>query len=95
MTQDESRGYLPPVSEIVDERERPAELPREYEQRLRGNEKAWEFFSSQPPWYRRTAVHLIVSAKREQTRERRLEALIEDSAAGRTIRQLTRPGARR
>jgi uncharacterized protein YdeI (YjbR/CyaY-like superfamily) len=31
-----------------------------------------------------------MSAKREETRERRLEQLIEDSAAGRDIKQLRR-----
>jgi uncharacterized protein YdeI (YjbR/CyaY-like superfamily) len=34
----------------------------------------------------------VVRAKREETRLRRLEALIRDWAAGRTIRLLTRPG---
>jgi hypothetical protein len=33
--------------------------------------------------YRRTATHWVVSAKREETRERRLAQLIESSAAGR------------
>ena len=48
-----------------------------------------EYFDSRPPWYRRTAIHLVTSAKREETRERRLEQLIEDSAAGRDIEAAT------
>jgi hypothetical protein len=36
----------------------------------------------------------VVSAKREQTRERRLAQLIADSEAGRRIRQLIPPGKR-
>ena len=67
-----------------------AELPREYEARLRANRAAAHYFDSRPPWYRRTAIHLVMSAKREETRERRLEQLIEDSAAGRDIKQLRR-----
>jgi uncharacterized protein YdeI (YjbR/CyaY-like superfamily) len=67
-----------------------AELPADYEQRLRANAPAAEYFDSRPPWYRRTAVHLIMSAKREETRLRRLAQLIEDSAAGRDIKQLRR-----
>jgi uncharacterized protein YdeI (YjbR/CyaY-like superfamily) len=67
------------------------ELPPDYERRLRANRSASEYFDSRPPWYRRTAIHLVMSAKREETRERRLEQLIEDSAAGRDIKQLRRP----
>jgi uncharacterized protein YdeI (YjbR/CyaY-like superfamily) len=66
------------------------ELPPEYEQRLRANRAASEYFDSRPPWYRRTAIHLVMSAKREETRERRLKQLIDDSAAGRDIKQLRR-----
>jgi uncharacterized protein YdeI (YjbR/CyaY-like superfamily) len=65
-------------------------LEPDQEERFRANEKAWEFFQSQAPWYRRTAIHLVVSAKRPETRERRLSQLIEDSAAGRRIKQLSR-----
>jgi len=67
-----------------------AELPPEYEAQLRANPAAAEYFDSRPPWYRRTAIHLIMSAKREETRLRRLVQLIEDSAAGRDIKQLRR-----
>jgi uncharacterized protein YdeI (YjbR/CyaY-like superfamily) len=67
-----------------------ARLDEESERRFRANEKAWEFFQAQPPWYRKAAVWLVVSAKRAETRERRLATLIEDSEHGRTIRQLTR-----
>jgi uncharacterized protein YdeI (YjbR/CyaY-like superfamily) len=73
------------------ERARPAELPPEYDERF--SPAAREFFESQPPGYRRTAIHWVVSAKKEETRERRLAALIEDSAAGRRLASLTRPAA--
>jgi uncharacterized protein YdeI (YjbR/CyaY-like superfamily) len=65
-------------------------LPPEYEAELRANEKAAQYFHSRPPGYRRTAIHLVTSAKREETRLRRLRQLIEDSAAGRDIKQLRR-----
>jgi uncharacterized protein YdeI (YjbR/CyaY-like superfamily) len=58
---------------------------------LRADEAAWAFFSAQPPWYRRTATFWVMSAKREDTRDRRLRALIEDSAAGRRVGPLRRP----
>ena len=70
--------------------ERETELAPEYDARLRANKAAAEYFESRPPWYRRTAIHLVMSAKREETRLRRLAQLIEDSAAGRDIKQLRR-----
>jgi uncharacterized protein YdeI (YjbR/CyaY-like superfamily) len=57
----------------------------DYEAKLRANPKAWTFFQAQAPWYRRTASHWVVSAKKEETREKRLAILIEDSANGRPI----------
>jgi uncharacterized protein YdeI (YjbR/CyaY-like superfamily) len=64
-----------------------ADQQREFESE---NADAWAFFSSQPPGYRRTAIHWVVNAKRPETRAKRLATLIEDSAAGRRLRHLTR-----
>jgi uncharacterized protein YdeI (YjbR/CyaY-like superfamily) len=69
-----------------------AELAPEDEAQFRAAGAAWAFFASQPPWYRRSAIWWVVSAKREETRRRRLAILIADSAQGRTLRALTRPG---
>lgn len=71
------------------EQARP-QLDPAYEEELRGNAAAWEFFQSQPAWYRRTAGHWVMEAKREETRRKRLATLIEDSAQGKTIGPLTR-----
>jgi uncharacterized protein YdeI (YjbR/CyaY-like superfamily) len=69
------------------------------EKRFRANRRAWAFFDAQAPWYRRVAIHWVTSAKREETRQRRLDTLIQDSAAGRRIGPVTpkprAPGARR
>jgi uncharacterized protein YdeI (YjbR/CyaY-like superfamily) len=62
----------------------------EQEKQFRANKPAWKFFEAQPPWYRRTATWWVISAKREDTKARRLAALIEDSAHARTIAPLTR-----
>lgn len=62
-----------------------------YEKKLQKNKKAWEFFQSQPPSYRKVAIWWIVRAKQEETRLRRLETLITDSAAGRRIGAVLRP----
>jgi uncharacterized protein YdeI (YjbR/CyaY-like superfamily) len=53
--------------------------------RLQADEAAWEWFSKQPPGYRRSATHWVMTAKRPETRERRLAQLIADSAAGRKV----------
>lgn len=71
-----------------------AKLDEAQEKQLRANKKAWEFFQAQPPWYRRTASYWVISAKREETRAKRLATLIEDSAKGKTIGPLTRPTAK-
>jgi uncharacterized protein YdeI (YjbR/CyaY-like superfamily) len=73
------------------ERREAAELEPAMAERFRANARAWTWFEAQPPWYRRTATHWVISAKRPETRERRLQRLIEDSAAGRTVPPLTRP----
>jgi uncharacterized protein YdeI (YjbR/CyaY-like superfamily) len=73
------------------ERNEAAKLSAPQEKALRANRKAAAFFDAQAPWYRRAALHWVVSAKREETRARRLAQLIQDSAAGKTIGPLTRP----
>jgi uncharacterized protein YdeI (YjbR/CyaY-like superfamily) len=73
------------------ERNEAAKLTPEQETKLRKNKKAAAFFDAQPPWYRRSAIHWVISAKREDTRERRLSQLIERSAAGLPIAPLMRP----
>lgn len=65
--------------------QRSAELPAPYEERLRQNKSAWEFFYAQPPSYRKVAFWWVVSAKKEETRLKRLEKLIEESTHGRRV----------
>jgi uncharacterized protein YdeI (YjbR/CyaY-like superfamily) len=69
-----------------------ARLDADAERAFRVNRRAWAYWRSRPPWYRRTATWWVVSAKREETRQRRLATLIADSAAGRPIAPLTRAG---
>jgi uncharacterized protein YdeI (YjbR/CyaY-like superfamily) len=72
------------------EQRKTAKLGRTYEQRFRAHETAWRFFQAQPPWYRRTATWWVISGKKEETRQKRLAKLIEDSGRERTIPPLTR-----
>ena len=72
------------------EQRHAAKLAPDEEREFRANERAWTFFEAQPPSYRKTALWWVVSAKREETRTRRLRTLIEDSANGRKLRHLSR-----
>jgi uncharacterized protein YdeI (YjbR/CyaY-like superfamily) len=65
------------------------------EKRLRANRTAWDFFQSQAPSYQRAASWWVVSAKGEETRQRRLDRLIEDSENGRRIASLVSPTRRK
>jgi uncharacterized protein YdeI (YjbR/CyaY-like superfamily) len=67
----------------------PRELPPDYEARLRANPGAWRYWQARPAGYRRTASFWVMSAKRAETRERRLVRLIEDCAQGRPIKPLS------
>jgi uncharacterized protein YdeI (YjbR/CyaY-like superfamily) len=70
--------------------ERQAALPPGYARRFRAHAAAWAYYRSRPPGYRRITAHWVMSAKREETRARRLAILIACSARGTTIPQLTR-----
>jgi len=68
---------------------RPKKLPSAYEMQFKANPAAWEFFRIQAPWYQRTSSFWVVSAKQEETRQRRLGTLISDSEKGRRLGMLT------
>jgi uncharacterized protein YdeI (YjbR/CyaY-like superfamily) len=57
----------------------------EMEAKFRKHAPAWKFFESQAPWYRKAAAHWVVSAKREETRVKRLQALIDHSKNGEKV----------
>jgi uncharacterized protein YdeI (YjbR/CyaY-like superfamily) len=59
---------------------RPTSLPAAYLRLLKADPDAWAFFQAQPAGYRRTCAWWIMSAKKEETRRRRLATLIQASA---------------
>ena len=71
-----------------------AQLDAQMVKEFKRNPQAWQFFTSQPPFYRRSAAWWVTSAKREATRLRRLETLISESAAGQRIGPLRRADSR-
>jgi uncharacterized protein YdeI (YjbR/CyaY-like superfamily) len=71
--------------------EQPAdpELTAAEEALFRADDAAWAWFSAKAPSFRKQALHWVISAKRPETRERRLATLIASSAAGHPIPHMT------
>jgi uncharacterized protein YdeI (YjbR/CyaY-like superfamily) len=66
-----------------------ARLGTDLERRFRASAQAWDFFRAQAASYQRTASWWVSSAKREETRLRRLGVLIEASGRRRRIDELS------
>lgn len=58
---------------------------------LKANRKAWAHFESMTPSYKRTVKHWVTTAKREETRQSRLDRLIELGAKGERLPQFISP----
>lgn len=80
----------PPTWARADFRAEEMELAAEFADQFRADAAAWEFFEKQTPKYRRTAVWWVMSGKAEETRRRRIAALIESSAKGERLAALQR-----
>ncbi len=70
------------------EQRKNAQFTREQRKQFRTNKAAWEFFRSQAPWYQRVTTYWVISAKREETKLKRLSELIGHSRDQRRIPQL-------
>ena len=77
-----SRGYSYEQNEV--------ELAPEYESKIKENVTAWTFFENLAPSYKKASIRWVMSAKREETRLRRLRILIESSEEQQKIPQLRR-----
>lgn len=62
-----------------------ASLTAEEEAIFRNEEEAWDDWKKRAPGYRKTVLHWVTSAKRADTRAKRLSTLILSSAAGNKI----------
>lgn len=69
---------------------RPTALAKRYLSQFATNKKAYAYFQAQAPWYRRTTSFYVMSAKQEETRQRRLARLIECCGLERRIGILAR-----
>ena len=54
----------------------------EFEKTFRRNKAAWKFFEEQPNYFKKVAIFWVMSAKKEETRLRRLHQLLENAAKG-------------
>src|SRR5438034_5887495 len=59
-----------------------------YERRFKANKRAWAFFQAQPPGYKRLVLKRIMSAKKEETREKRLAETIKLSASQKRLEMM-------
>lgn len=71
--------------------EKTRELDPVYKKKFKANKIAWDFFQAQARSYQKAAIWWVMSAKKEETRLRRLDALIEDSQNERRLPHLTSP----
>jgi uncharacterized protein YdeI (YjbR/CyaY-like superfamily) len=81
----------PAKTALYSHEERGRSLDEPHEAQLREDGEAWAFWQTQPSSYRGAAAWYVMSAKKEETRQRRLAQLIADSAAGRRLPILSRP----
>jgi uncharacterized protein YdeI (YjbR/CyaY-like superfamily) len=70
------------------EQRKSARFSREHEKQFRTNTPAWKFFRSQAPWYQRVCTYWVISAKRQETKLKRLSELMGHSQNQRRIPQL-------
>jgi uncharacterized protein YdeI (YjbR/CyaY-like superfamily) len=83
------RARKPERSGIYSFENAPSELNAAHEKQFKADKVAWEFFQRQPPGYRRIANWWLVSAKKADTRARRLGQLIAQSRNGRRLGQVS------
>ena len=72
-------------SGIYSYEQRRADLVAPYSAMLKRNKSAWNFFQAQPPSYRKMVGWWIVSAKKSETRLKRMEKLIAASSKGKRL----------
>jgi uncharacterized protein YdeI (YjbR/CyaY-like superfamily) len=66
-------------SEIYSFERAKVELESNYRKIFKKNINAWKYFESETPSYKKTAVLWVMSAKKEETKMKRLEILISNS----------------
>ena len=65
------------------------DLDQTYKKLFKANKKAWAFYQSTTPTYRKVSTRWVMSAKQESTRLKRLNELINDCAEGKKIKAMS------
>ena len=73
--------------------QRNVKLDKQFESRFKRHKKAWDFFQSLPSSVKKPSIWWVASAKKEETRVRRLEKLIDCSKHEEILPQFLRPQA--
>lgn len=60
-------------------------LSKEYEEQIKANPKAWDYFEALPQSYKKPSIWWVMSAKQKETQLRRLGILIECCEKGERI----------
>jgi len=60
-------------------------LPSEFAKKIKANKKAWEYFQKLPPYAKRLSIWWVIEAKRDETKLKRLNTLIECFSKGKRI----------
>jgi len=77
-------------SKIYSYERKRVKLSPPFEKKIKANKKAWRFFQSLAPSYRKQSINWVMSAKQEVTRIKRLTELTEESERGEKIKPLRR-----
>ena len=63
-------------------------LAKEFEDILKKEKKAWQTFMALAPSYKRMSINFVMSAKKEETRQRRFAVLLDSCRRGLRLPQL-------
>jgi uncharacterized protein YdeI (YjbR/CyaY-like superfamily) len=77
-------------SGVYSHEKRPDKLTEPYAGMLTRSASALKFFSQQAPWYQRAAIWWVIGAKKEETRLKRAQTLVELSKQRQLIAHLDR-----
>ena len=75
-------------SKLYSFEQKNVKLDKAYEEKIKANKAAWTFWESLAPGYKKQTTWWVMSAKKEETRLRRLGIVIASSAEGKKIPHL-------
>lgn len=76
------------INKVIPSEDRNIPLASTYEETIKANQPAWQFFSNLAPSYKRDSIWWVMSAKKKETQLKRLGILITSSEQGLKIPML-------